>query len=181
MRSMNFSYPLVRKSIGVLFTLGGCLTHLWSFGKYWYAHIPNIDTFVIQRKKQKLYLLISPPEKFLLESCQSHDVNASFTKFEFFLFESLNVIIGCKHYQLFFLRNDRLALFIFKKMSIKYTSLNNYSLAAVVPHKNYVLCKKLASLVYNSVVQMLFLQISIFTSVMFLMLYAFFSFHHIGY
>ena len=38
--------------------------------------------------------------------------------------------------------NDRLALFIFKKMSIKYTSLNNYSLAVVVPHKNYVLCKK---------------------------------------
>ena len=67
-------------------------------------HIFQILThFVIQRKKQKSYLLISPPEKFLLESCQSHDVNASFTKFEF-LFESLNVIIGCKHCQLFFLK-----------------------------------------------------------------------------
>lgn len=42
--------------------------------------------FVMQHKKQKSYLLISPPEKFVLESCQNHGVNASFTKFEF-LFE----------------------------------------------------------------------------------------------
>ena len=36
--------------------------------------------FVIQCKKQKSYLLISPPRKFLLESWQKHGVNASFNK-----------------------------------------------------------------------------------------------------
>ena len=57
--------------------------------------------------------------------------------------EAADFIIGNKCYHSCFPWNDRLALFIFEEISVRYSGMNNHSLSIFISSKNDILWEKL--------------------------------------
>lgn len=134
------------KSIVLSHTLNGSLAQvhdlvtlhlvIWKYS-YSYLDLLNVDTFHCTRSKKVTFVNTTTGliRKVLIKvgSCQNNS-NASFSK-SWFSLESLDLsssvnTINC------FLWSERLTLFLFKKISARYQSLNNHSWSAVLSDKN---------------------------------------------
>lgn len=126
-------HPLINPVLGVYFlsTYGcvpSCTDDLGNTDSLSYVDLPNLDTFCYK------LLLISPPVSSL-RSCQAHCGRNRFSKLSVCL--KTNFFIDNKSYQMFSFKLQAY-IFVFKKMSIRYSSLNNQSVSVKISSENGV-------------------------------------------
>lgn len=129
----NFSYFVTVSSVGLFSTWNGSFTYAWFYTTVYYSSVkyqfselcrfPNTENFIVQYQNFTLVnITTNLIRKFLvLASSQAYSDWYKFSKILIWIKRS-DFIISNKHYQLFY------TLFILKKMSAQYPSLNNPSL-----------------------------------------------------
>ena len=139
-----------------------CTGYLKHINSPSYTDLLNVNTFHYTTFKKATFVNITT--EFIRKDFKHWEtlkltvVDTSFPNSNFHL-KAQMLTLATNTVTVFFPWNDRPTLFIFKKMSTKYKSLNNHSLSVIFSNKNSVPVK-LANLDPNLILQMLFLDIA---------------------